>query len=114
MAETYNAMVNHLTRVILKLVDEPMPYDIIHQAPKLDANVVRTFGQRLSDRADRVAGMMDLLAEKGFVFSSAKDCIFADSEEVEAQVVKKYLKDNGFQDYEFQVYLEYVRKWGVM
>lgn len=109
-----NRTVDHKTRVILKLVDEPIPYDIVKKANPLEPETVRSFGDKLQYRAYRVAAMMEALATQGFTFYHEKDCIYADSDKVEAQEVKHFLIDKGFHDREFQVWLEYIRKWGMM
>ncbi|SDF08432.1 hypothetical protein [Sporolituus thermophilus] len=114
MAKNDRSMVHHLTRITLKLLDDPIPFDLVRKAQPPSAKDVRAFGRQLGNRAERVAKMMELLAAKGFTFTAGKDCIYADSAEMEAQAVKRYLLENGFQDQEFQVYLEYVRKWGIM
>jgi hypothetical protein len=114
MSEPSQYMVNHLTRIILKLIEEPVPYETV-TAPGLPTpGSVRGFGQRLAARADRVAAMMEALAARGFVFKFEKDRVFADSETMEAQEAKKYLLTQGFEDTEFQVMLEYARKWEVL
>ena len=114
MSESYKPMVNHITRVILRLIDDPVPYDLVAEADPLTADSVRAFGARLAGRAERVAAIMDVLAERGFTFTFAKDRILADSSEMEAQEAKRYLLSSGFEDTEFQVFLEYARKWGVL
>lgn len=113
MSEPYKPMVNHLTRIILKLVEEPVPYDALAAGQPSPA-AVRSFGERLAGRAERVAAMMEALAARDFTFKFAKDRIFADSAELEAQEAKKYLLALGFADTEFQVLLEYARKWEVL
>ena len=113
METPYKSMVNHLTRIILKPVDDPMPFSIIAAEP-VSPEGVRQFGQQLKDRAERVANMMEALAEQGFTFQFDKERILADSRQVEAQAAKEYLLSRGFEDREFQVFLEYVRKWGVL
>ncbi|MDR7865982.1 MAG: hypothetical protein RIN56_04140 [Sporomusaceae bacterium] len=116
MSETYRPVVNHLTRIILKLIEEPVPYDLVapsEQNPPTAAGV-RNFGERLARRTARVAAMMDALAARGFTFKLEKDRVFADSTEMEAQDAKRYLLTQGFEDTEFQVLLEYARKWDTL
>ncbi|MDR3565085.1 MAG: hypothetical protein P4N59_27105 [Negativicutes bacterium] len=112
MGQDYTAVVNHLTRVILHLVEEPAPYADLPARPSADH--VRLLGARLQLRTERVAGMMEALAAKDFTFQFKKDKIFAESNDMEAQDVKQYLLAQGFHDTEFQVFLEYVRKWGML
>ncbi len=114
MSEPYKPMVNHLTRIIIKLIEDPVPYGTLATAASPTAAAVRRFGERLAGRADRAAAMMEALEAKGFTFKFEKDRIFADSNEMEAQEAKKYLISLGFADTEFQVLLEYARKWGVL
>ncbi|MDT8901786.1 hypothetical protein [Anaeroselena agilis] len=116
MSETYRPVVNHLTRVILKLIDEPVPYEVVAPSEQLPptAASVRRFGESLSRRAERVAAMMEALEARGFTFKFAKDRVFADSTEMEAQDAKRYLLSQGYEDTEFQVLLEYARKWDTL
>jgi len=64
-----------------------------------------------SARADELAAA---LAERGFEVREERRRIVADSTVVEGQDVKAYLRDRGFEDREFQVFVEFVRKWGVL
>lgn len=114
MSETYRPVVNHLTRIILKLIEDPVPYETVASEAQPTADSVRHFGERLSHRTERIAAMMEALAARGFTFKFEKDRVFADSNEMEAQDAKKYLLSQGFEDKEFQVLLEYARKWGVL
>ncbi|MBP2625503.1 MAG: hypothetical protein H6Q68_214 [Firmicutes bacterium] len=114
MGELHKSMVDHLTRIILKPVEEPLRCQQFLMNDMADAQAVRCFGLQLQRRTKRVALMMELLLTKGFVFSFQKGYIFADSPVMEAQEAKEYLLENGFFDQEFQIFLEYGRKWGVM
>ncbi|MDR3591634.1 MAG: hypothetical protein P4N41_18415 [Negativicutes bacterium] len=114
MSEEYTAVVNHLTRIILHLIEEPALFAEVNLPVSPSADNVRLLGQRLKERTGRVAAMMEALEDKGFIFRFHKDRIFAESNEVEAQEAKKYLLALGFHDTEFQVFLEYVRKWGML
>ena len=107
-------MVDHMTRIILKPVEEPFLFGHFSKNHVIDAQIVRNFGLQLQRRTERVALIMELLGVKGFVFSFHKNVIFADSSVMEAQEAKEYLLENGFHDQEFQVFLEYGRKWGIM
>ncbi|WP_378953711.1 hypothetical protein [Pelosinus sp. sgz500959] len=108
------SMVDHMTRIILKPVEEPVFFGHFPKNHEVDARSVRDFGLQLQHKAERVALMMELLAVKGFAFSFHKNAIFADSSVMEAQEAKEYLLENGFHDQEFQIFLEYGRKWGIM
>jgi hypothetical protein len=114
MSKDYTAVVNHLTRIIFHLIEDPVPFAAVDLPASPSAGNVRLFGERLMERTGRVAAMMEALAPKGFTFRFNKDRIFAESNEVEAQEAKNYLLSLGFHDTEFQVFLEYVRKWGML
>jgi len=58
--------------------------------------------------------MADFLEKLGFAISTGKDCIIADSADIEAGDVKRRLIAAGFHDPEFQIVLEYTRKWGML
>ncbi len=109
-----NRTVNHVTTVILQLLDDPIPYTILDEAKEMDASGVRLFGYHIQQRLERVAEMIELLAARGFVFHRRKNFIYGESELVEAQEAKRYLISKGYQDREFQISLEYIRKWGMM
>jgi hypothetical protein len=114
MSKDYTAVVNHLTRIIFHLIEQPIPIADTDLSASPSADNVRLLGQRLKERTERVAAMMEALAAKDFTFQFKKDRILAESNEVEAQEAKKYLLSLGFHDTEFQVFLEYVRKWGML
>ncbi|AIF52417.1 hypothetical protein UFO1_2874 [Pelosinus sp. UFO1] len=112
--KSHKSMVNHLTRIILKPVEEPLFRGHFLKNNLVDAQAVRNFGLQLQHRAERVALMMELLAAKEFSFHFQQGSIFADSSVMEGQEAKEYLLGNGFLDQEFQIFLEYGRKWGIM
>ena len=109
-----NRTVNHITTVILQLLDDPIPYTVLDEADGIEPKDVRLFAHHIQHRLERVAGMMELLAERGFTFRRYKNHILGESESVEAQEAKRYLISKGYQDREFQINLEYIRKWGMM
>jgi len=114
MGQSHNLMVDHLTRVILKPVVEPLFPGHFLENKGVDAQSVRDFGLQLQRRTERIAVMMELLATMGFTFTFKNGSVFADSSVLEAQETKKQLQANGFLDQEFQIFLEYGRKWGMM
>jgi hypothetical protein len=64
--------------------------------------------------ADRAEDVVRALALRGFSVRRAGDRLVAESDRVEAQDAKRYLRSLGFRDREFQIFLEYVRAWGVL
>ena len=71
---------------------------------------------RITVHADggRAAEMARALASRGFAVRLERRRFVAESDTVEAQEAKAYLRARGFEDREFQVFLEYVRRWGVL
>lgn len=64
-----------------------------------------------STRASELAAA---LAARGFDVRRDGRRIVADSTEIEGQHVKAYLRSSGFADREYQVFVEFVRKWGIL
>lgn len=64
-----------------------------------------------SPRADDLAAA---LAAGGFDVRRERRQIVADSTQVEGQAAKAFLRERGFEDREYQVFVEYVRKWGIL
>ncbi|WP_242344271.1 hypothetical protein [Anaeromyxobacter terrae] len=64
--------------------------------------------------APRAGALADALAARGFSVRRERARIVAESVTVEAGDAKRQLLALGFRDREFQVFLEYVRQWGVL
>jgi hypothetical protein len=64
--------------------------------------------------AARAHALAAALAERGFDVRRERRRIVADSTEVEGQDVKAYLRKCGFEDREYLVFVEFVRKWGTL
>ena len=107
------AVVTHITRVALSLVPEAQILEALYSHLPTPA-AVRAVGKIMADRTERVAAMMEMLAQRGFSFERDKQTIFAYSNMVEAYEVKRDLISAGFADREFQIYLEYTRGWGML
>ncbi len=65
-------------------------------------------------REPRGADILRALAERGFSIRRERWRLVAESTVVEAQDAKRALLARGFRDREFQVQLEYVRRWGIL
>jgi hypothetical protein len=64
--------------------------------------------------AERAADLVRALALQGFSVRRERDRLVAESDRIEAQDAKRYLRSLGFPDRDYQVFLEYVRAWGVL
>jgi hypothetical protein len=64
--------------------------------------------------APRAEEIARALSARGFAVRRERRRLVAESTVVEAQEAKRGLLALGFQDREFQVFLEYVRQWGVL
>lgn len=102
-------MVNFLTCVSFAMLD----LHVINPG-NIDANQIREASEKIAQRTTRIAAMLDCLSAHEFTFIYKNNEICAYSKTVEAQQVKEILLQNGFQDIEFQVHLEYSRRWGIL
>ena len=67
------------------------------------------------DRASAHAeGIATTLRRAGFEVREEPGRFVADSSTVEAKEVKSLLRTSGFSDREYRVFVEFVRRWGVM
>jgi hypothetical protein len=62
----------------------------------------------------RAAELAAALADLGFEVRRERSGFVADSTEVEGQAAKAYLRGRGFEDRAYRVFVEFVRKWGVL
>jgi hypothetical protein len=63
---------------------------------------------------ERAGALADALAAIGFAVRRERRRIVAESSAVEAQAAKRHLRALGFRDRDYRVFLEYVRRWGVL
>lgn len=64
--------------------------------------------------AERAGALAGALAAFGFTVRREGGRLVAESDRIEAQEAKRHLRSLGLRDREFQVFLEYVRAWGVL
>lgn len=106
-------MVNYLTRITVSLTKE-------EQA--LFKNNSAGYTEHLPFKEEpphptvlsRNISLLHILQRMGFAFKPGQNCIYAVSTEIEAQEAKEILLAEGFHDNEFQIFLEYTRKWGTL
>ena len=98
------------------LTGERPPLDDIVKAKRVSAKAVRNFSKFLSSRLERIATMMELLSEAhdDWAITGKKDYILMETETYEFNDAIKILKEQGFDDSEFNLNVEYTRKWGVL
>lgn len=70
----------------------------------------------LTTRLDRIAAMMELLIEAhdDWAITGKKDHILMETETFDFNKAINVLKENGFDDSEFILKVEYTRLWGVL
>jgi hypothetical protein len=113
LGQEKTAVVTHLTRVALSLMPEAEVFNELY-AQELTPDIVRQVGKLKAQRAERVAAMMELMTDQGFIFQRDKQIILGYSNTIEAYEIKRDLIRAGFADREFQIYLEYTRGWGML
>lgn len=64
--------------------------------------------------APRAAALGRVLADLGFTVQAGRRRLVGESSDVEAQDARRRLRALGFADREYRVFLEYVRRWGVL
>jgi hypothetical protein len=62
----------------------------------------------------RAGALAAALGELGFRVRRERDHIVADSPDVGGREVKDLLRARGFEDREYSIFLEYVRRWGML
>jgi len=107
-------IVTYVTRVGLRLELDPDELNAVMTAGTVGPELVRQLGIKMARRMERVASIMELLTTKGFIFEMDKQVVYACSDKVEAQEIKRYMLEAGFKDREFQLVLEYTRGWGML
>jgi len=107
-------IVTYVTRVGLKLELDPDVCSAVHSGNAVGPEMIRDLSAKMAERMERVAAIMELLATKGFIFEIDKQVVYACSNKVEAQEIKRCMLNAGFKDREFQVLLEYTRGWGML
>lgn len=113
-------MVNHRVTVILRLFErtwlpnETPPLDKVRGSRAVLPEDARNLGDFLKDRLDRVASMMELLLGRGWSCRGARQAIILEGCDMEAYEVKELLQDHGYLPCEYEIKLEYTRKWGIM
>jgi hypothetical protein len=64
--------------------------------------------------AARAPELAAALADLGLEVRRERDRVVADSTRLEGQAVKAYLRGRGFADRDYQVLVEFVRRWGML
>ncbi|MEB3100998.1 hypothetical protein [Ferviditalea candida] len=77
---------------------------------------VRFFKDYLTERLERIAGMMELLASvhPGWTISGNKIKVVMETDSYDFNDALKLLRDHGYEDDEFSLQVEYERKWGML
>lgn len=95
---------------------EEAPLPKVAKAREVTPEAVRNLGHFLGNRINRIATMMDILtkAHGDWAIAGRKDQIVMETETLDFNDAIKLLKDNGFNDDEFVLKVEYNRKWGML
>lgn len=95
---------------------EKPPFQDILKVKKVEPEAVRNLNKFLTTRLDRIAAMMELLIEAhdDWAITGKKDHILMETETFDFNKAINILKENGFDDSEFILKVEYTRLWGVL
>ncbi|WP_019878988.1 hypothetical protein [Succinispira mobilis] len=106
-------MVEYITRVIINLKELEKVHLVLSSPSKMAAEI-NDYAKRVANKATQIAKLIEVLGELGFILKNTGSYIYADSETIEAQVIKNLLKERGFESSEYQLYVEYRRLKGIM
>lgn len=95
--------------------EKPPLLDIV-KAKKVEPQAVRNLNKFLTLRLDRIASMMELLTEAhdDWAITGKKDYILMETESFDFKDAIDILKEQGFDNSDYILKVEYTRKWGVL
>ena len=106
-------MVEYITRVIINLKELEKVHLVLSSPSQMVAEI-NDYAKCVADKATKIATLIEVLGELGFILKYTGSYIYADSETIEAQVIKNLLKERGFKSSDYQLYVEYRRLKGIM
>lgn len=98
-----------------KFGEKPPLQDIV-KVKDVKPEAIRNLNRFLTNRLERIARMLEILTEANddWAITGWKDHILVETESFDFNDAIKALKDQGFNDNEFILKVEYTRKWGVL
>lgn len=95
---------------------EKPPFDDILKVKNVKPEAIRNLNKFLTSRLERIATMMELLTEAhdDWAITGKKDYILMETETYDFNKAIQLLKEQGFDDSQFILKVEYTRKWGVL
>lgn len=106
-----NEVVNHRVRIVLKPLDKKL---IAGRQFSLEPGRIRELGAFIRDWTGRIADIMELLCARGWHCRGDLAEIVLENDQMEAAEAKSLMQEHGFSPSEFEIRLEYVRKWGML
>lgn len=97
-------------------IGEKPPLDDIVKVKTVTSEAVRNLNKFLNSRLERIATMMDLLsaAHDDWAITGKKNYVLMETETLDFNDSLKILFDRGFDESEFNLEVEYTRKWGLL
>jgi hypothetical protein len=98
------------------LPGERPPLQDIVKVKNVKPEAIRYLNRFLTNRLERIAQMMEILMEihEDWAITGWKDHILVETESFDFNDALEALKEQGFNDDEFILKVEYTRKWGVL
>ncbi|MCO7125179.1 hypothetical protein NIE88_05255 [Sporolactobacillus shoreicorticis] len=81
-----------------------------------DTKAIKEFGRFISERFEQVARMIEILysVNDDWVVTEKKDKIILETSRLDFHLAVNALADEGFHAKDYQLYVEYERKWGIL
>lgn len=82
----------------------------------VDPGAIRELGKALSERLDRVAQMIEILqsVHHQWAVTGKKEKIILETDSFDFHSVRSILEGEGFLPSEYQLFVAYDRKWGIL
>lgn len=86
------------------------------QKNNLDSKSIRELGAFLSERLEHIAQMIEILqsVHEQWVVTGKRDRVILETDSFDVHLVVNALAEQGFLASDYQLFVEYERKWGIL
>jgi hypothetical protein len=96
--------------------DESVLKNRHHRSHNPDPAAIRALASALSERLEHIARMIEVLqsVDDHWAVTGRKDRIILETDSFDFQSVRNVLEERGFQACDYQLFVSYERKWGML